>query len=606
MLLDAHIWKRTNEISIHILAANHLGTTLNENDTLWLRLCCGRCTSAFGIIENINIRFLIYLIIFAGLELTGTFVKGIWNLFVNILATILLMSVILDCNEIVFIQAMKSFRVYYSTINIIISILAFNIDYHFWVSIDSQQYTNDFLYTKCFFSVLKNGLLVFTVCILDGYKIQRYSKTLTCICVLYNDLIVYWFLSCFKYTSYNATGTIFNQSFHWHTCALSTLSSAAFIIMQCYLQIRYPTKIALLPAFIPFEFVTSPKSGDKNSINKYNDKNSEYELNEILSKPIANIVKLTMDHDDTSARALSWNVAFTPIKIYKQKTLLYFIVNTNICKCLLSDKMMNRILRILSSKYVVLGCIIPWTVYLLIAFVYELEFDGTVMILLYNLLNTALWVVTLNFNTAVTKYNLSTFNFWWKMQDTIVYCVILDILFYQDDLYWWRTDTVAQSSIITILTFIFVPMYVFVIANSKALIISKYMTNIIIAVGIVLKIGFAITFFLSPEEYSITLWKNSNFFVSDMELSCRTLLITKNIDVAIFFGLQLYCNLRHGTHGVSVRGYVNVDWTTSKIQNNNISINTRKSISIYGKNNSKQNLSITQTLLNTNGQIELN
>ena len=43
-------------------------------------------------------------------------------------------------------------------------------------------------------------------------------------------------------------------------------------------------------------------------------------------------------------------------------------------------------------------------------------------------------------------------------------------------------------------------------------------------------------------------------------LSLNTLLIEKSIDLSIFFLSQLYTNIKYGSKGIAVTGYINKNW----------------------------------------------
>ena len=495
---------------------------LDENDTLWHKLSCGCRRNCNCCSCNENFRFTLYCVIIAVWQVflaTLTNYSTMTQLTCNIIESVFLLNIILDCNWFVLWQAIKTFKVYYTIINICISILAFNIDTNFFQQIHTYD-DQGIIHLGCVISMIKNALFVLIVCIMDGYKIKSRLKVSICVFVLFHYFYFYLFRTFIDNESLNQMGKLFGRTFHWRTLAISTMSNGiAFIIVQLYLSVKYPSKFVLIPTFIPFEFVNNvPTTSTSDQNNNYN----------------SNIV----------------------IKINKQRSVLNILIEG--CGCHYRDGGLakiccNRIYGVVSSKYMIFTCMIIWVAASIENYFVFGPFLASVWGVFFQLI--AISIIILNMNITVIIHTLKQFTFWWKIQDTVIYVIALFFCFWSD--FFFAVEM-----------FVFVTGYVFMICNIRGLFVptSNKCVQYLISHGLVMfavihTCVWALKWYLIAPDKDIVLWtKRSQTGMGSGVLDAATIMVERKLDLAIFFALQLFSMIRNPNYGIEITGCVDRIW----------------------------------------------
>ena len=226
---------------------------LDEDDTLCHKVSCYRCSSCSSICFdkyniNNNIRFGLYCIFLALVQIIQVSTRSIDLLFwTNIIHLIFLSNIVLECNQFILHEAVKTFNVYYSIVNVIISIIAFEIDSGYW------QIYNSYVMGDAV-ATIDDILLIFIVCITDGYNVDKYLKSIFCSIVLFHYVYFHWYQAIETSISLHETATLFGKSLHWHTVGLATtINVCIFVLTQIYSIVQYGNKLILVPTFVSFE-----------------------------------------------------------------------------------------------------------------------------------------------------------------------------------------------------------------------------------------------------------------------------------------------------------------------------------------------------------------
>lgn len=501
----------------------HFLIELDEKQTLCCVLSCGRRRNCIQWFYTDNIRFSCYCAVIVLVELAIALglvsSSPILDIICQIIEILFFINVILDCNAFIVWEALKTFKVYYTTVNMCICVVAICIDTHVWSK--WYNYNSNCLKNIDFaLSVAKSVLFVFCVCIMDGYNITQYCKAFFCISALFHYIYFYFYKS---YTL-DETGTLFDQTFHWHTVAISAMTNGiAFMITQLYLNLKYQSKLVLIPTFVPFNC----------------DINFDHNINNNF------IHNRELEYDQDCQNTID-------IKINKNYTLLRVLINCCTCnkcnKC--AEGIFGGMYDILTSKLVLFSCLFLWSVSVFIyIFGYISKFFWVVALIVI----IVTIIINLNLNGKVIKHILKQFTFWWKMQDVIVFAVAQGLIL----------DNWIQICVILILD----TFYVFMIAGIRALIIpsSQRVRNLIsnglIVVTIMYNISVAWNFWLVDTNEQLILWKKSDL-TNTIKINLVTLMIEKKIDLVIFFMLQLYSNVVNGSHGIDVTASITIKWTT--------------------------------------------
>ena len=518
--------------------------TLNEQHTLWHVLFFHLCGHVFKHwCHNNNIRYLVYSVVLFILNIvvrlsTSIILDGT----LHSVSIIILLMIILDCNVVLFKQSLMTFQVYYKTINFCVALVAFNIDYHWFEDgYSGYNYNHDkiLLYTIGVLSITKSVLIMFVVCVLDGYNISKYLKIFSIICVLVEYIYFYYVKIYIDYKSFDVTGSIFNHPFHWHTMANSTMTSAiAFLAIQCYLIIKKPSKLILVATFIQLSFDHNQNALDNNEI-----------------------INIDITYVDTE----------TPIALVyvnNKHTIFYAICHLfNI-----GDDKALKISKMLSSKYLLYVCILFLIMYGTIGAVTNYNIAGWIMIT-SNLVGAVIIIIFMgNYNYTISKYVGKTFAFWWKLQDGLNYVIMWTIIDYYNGSFASKTPTHlthVEAWIVSILQSLGLVITVIGVATIKATFVklspkhNKWMSHATIIAAILVFVQGVITTFLSDDDYNFNITLNNDligFHDSVIILSCRTIVIEKGIDLSIFFIQQIYSNIQYGNDGVEITGFVQTKW----------------------------------------------
>ena len=545
-----------------ILSGKDLTLALYDRDTILRRLTCGKVYHVFGslrICSNYNVIATSYFILILAGAILSYFATSVkLQIVANVIGILFLSMFILECNFKIMKEAIVTFDVYYKTVNLCIAMFGYHIDSNFY-----QSYYNNNIKdynTLCMvcsgLSIIANSMIIFSVSILDGYNINKYIKLITIILAFLHFLIGYFIESYYSGESTDAIGYLFGYPFHWRTLANSTMTSAlVFLIRQIVMIINNPDTLIFIPTFVPFQTINAllTLNYNYNNSNYINNNNNTIESQTLTSYA---------DSHKTNLVALSQSVS---IDINPQETIFtrIFVSNNNDNND--NNECGKKIARIIGSTYVLYPSMFYTIFYSIIFIITRGNFNGLIGIILYILFTISCWMGILNFNWFVTKYILSTFVIWWKIQDAVIYIICYQLIDYYNNISWWElkyNTTITQCWIIIIISAINVITAVFGIGTSKAYITFKFnkryhwIANGFIIAGILHFIQTAFEYFISQNiDYYILISKKYSF-----SLSCRTITIEKSIDICFFFILQLYTNIKYGLNGIAVTGFVKQKW----------------------------------------------
>ena len=224
---------------------------------------CGKFSYPLDYLTNKNIRYICYAFLIIIMEIIAALdvIHNVAPLEISVLIFELMIFIflLLECNLSIFKQSLVTFNVYYKTINVLISIIAYAIDYNNYKDYYNynSKYANDYLYIIFVLSTIKNTSKMLIISILDGYHIHGYMRTIGIIIYFLYLCYYYYYISYFTndLESINAIGNIFGYPFSWHTIAISCMNNAIiFLLSQMYLTIRKPLKLVFIPILIKFKF----------------------------------------------------------------------------------------------------------------------------------------------------------------------------------------------------------------------------------------------------------------------------------------------------------------------------------------------------------------
>ena len=121
----------------------------------------------------------------------------------NTLIAIMLLSLIVDCNFVVFVQCLKSYQIYYKTINVTIAIIAICIDSHFAKKY-FPQYNVSIRIIWCITFIIDHTLAIFSMSLVDGYhatqRVRLIAVMIPLLYFVYLYVIIYFgILRSYKY-----------------------------------------------------------------------------------------------------------------------------------------------------------------------------------------------------------------------------------------------------------------------------------------------------------------------------------------------------------------------------------------------------------------------
>lgn len=370
---------------------------------------------------------------------------------------------------------------------------------------------------------------------------NHYTRIVTILIVLLYLCCNFYISVYFNYESLNSVGFLFGHSFHWHTIALSTMTNCiVFLISQCFAIIQKPTKLVFIPTFVPFNIIYNHYSVATPNNSKYDNRFT-----------IVNNDKYSFNDTNT-------------LEINENETLLYVMC------CRTDNDLFLKISYYLFSKPCFCVCgsyFIFLTIFCMMANIYK---NMYVAIFLYVLVTIVITIAILSLNYQILKFITKKFMFWWKIQDACVFAIMeiftaVKASHYGDSTLWCILLSIYAFNVV---------ITVFAISSIKAYVSSNnwkklniiVINTIIVMPGIASFIYVAIAWFINDSfDYVITV--NSKLTNYSFEISCKTILIEKSIDLAIFFMSQLYDNIRYGSrmNGIQVKGEVERKWNKYKI-----------------------------------------
>lgn len=313
---------------------------LDERKTICNILCGGKFSYPFDWIRQLtsnNFRYCVYLSLLATTQIVQYLANGVYALSITLAICttelVVLIIILFECNLFIFQQSLKTFGVYCKTVNILIAMIAYHIDYNFF----DTYYDFDnlpLLYLIGIVAIFKNTLAMFIISIIDGYCVDKRVCIFVISIYLLYFCYTYYYVINFECASLDKVGSIFNCSFHWHTIATTCMNSAIiFLLSQVYSHIRKPSKLVFIPSLIVFK-ITQRKSKINRIIQDMNCEDCVYTLSESQST-------VNYDYDININNGC---LESTPYKlcINKQDTLYNWIFGCNhnrnkVTKCLFSS-----------------------------------------------------------------------------------------------------------------------------------------------------------------------------------------------------------------------------------------------------------------------------
>ena len=572
---------------------------LHEEHTLWRIVSCGKFSFAFYFIKplrDMNTHYWFYVIVF-GINLFVSVCSNVtrsiyFSMAVDTFHIITAIIFVLECNVDIFKQTLKTFDMYYKTINIFIAVIAYNINCEF----ERESYDADITLLRSFgiLSVAKNTLLIFCVSALDGYNTDKIIKATALIMYSIYIFIYFYIFDYFIYadqSNVNAEGNLFGYKFHWHTISSSCMSNAMiFLQLQLYRVIRKPSKLVFVPTLIKFEFTkverisTVVKSindmdsiKDTVSITDTHDTNDDHSRNIEYDHDNKHWCMCNIGNGDVDADDQTLTAPYV-FRIDRNDTLYKLfcthIGSSNVCdaqciencrKCLYS-KVMFWFMLIYNGV---------WLTWYYIKDYYKI--NGLVQISLFSIQLIIVTIVLLYSNRQVFKLTATTMVFWWKLLDVWRMYFCLEIINFTNEISIWNlqyVQSLSQCYIIAFLKFAVVTtasLYVVSINSSVVTMKSQKYACILSSISIIMALMFAMGITL---KYFIVSDLDYVFIYHNWSISLRTILIAKGIDLSVFVSSQLYTNAKFGSKGVQVIGHVNKNWKKMKnyreyIDNNN-------------------------------------
>ena len=562
------------------LKQTRLTLELNEQQTLWNFISFGKFSSPFvfiSVLRKSNVRYMTYIGFATTVQIMTHlpyFKTVLWTIMFESLSILSFLSLILECNILIFKQSLTSFGVYYKTINISIGIIAdtFNCDWYkeyYYRSSNSNDVNVDMngLYIIGILSTIKFTLAMGFISILDGYMAQKSLKIIIII-VFLSVVFISHFLVGIVFQSYrmNDISYIFNYPLHWGTVNTSCINNATiFVLTQLYQSIRHPSKLIFIPTLIQLEETQRQTKINTISVDTCINTTANTDVD------LGGITALSDDNDDkdayhlistytkaTSIRKQSNNIVteiVLPYRLYinHKDRLYYSICVCNSINCINHE----RIVKCIFSRTLFWCILIHFAVAGSIWFIQDgkLNVYYEIVVLCINVIAAIIWLLSLN--SQIFKFHSNKIGYVWKLLDAIIICSCVIVLVYHYNTYAGSSRyTTIESVIISTLTVLDSIMIVVVVSTIQALTVTMntkwhaiIVSNFLVIDAIVYYMFFAVSYFIhTSRDYTF------------LNLSLNTLIIEKAIDLSIFFLSQLYDNIKYGSKGIAITGFVNKKW----------------------------------------------
>ena len=556
---------------------------LDEGNKLYT-LCCNTSFLCCSIPPNKRYRYYtIILFIITVIVLVND--NLIVEILLNVAYTIILSSIFLECNKIIVQNGFLNFKVCYVIFNTIVAMTSLRILNNFQE--DRYHCSNNTSYPliackiDSYISTILNAFTLLLASLMDGYLIKQKYKILLISIAIFYYVYIYIFISITynSNTNNNNTNTnntnnsdsdpmikLFGQNYrNVHSLALSaSMNVIIFIMRQAYYLIKKPTKLILISAKVKFVHSESNQflaqlanNNDHDNINIRN-QNADTAMSIPAVSAVSSIssVDLTDDRDK-----------IIQVKIDRHKTIFYTLLtkmatlnctNMNEEKAIQWSKILN------STKCWLIGLILIIIVYIIAVFVRIIT--PLYMIILFINLFIFILLFGCNLNFAIFKYSVkSSFVFWWKLQDSVSLLFIELLIDYHNNKgnFGSKLNTMGESIVISIVDISTVLIGMTCIALSHAVFIKLKFKTLFLLFGILFWFQKLLKYFFSSDDFEITFFQNSDVtFV----VSCRIIVISKSIDLIIWFVVQLV-NMIRLKHAINVSGKVTCKWVTQSESN---------------------------------------
>ena len=472
--------------------------------------------------------------------------------------------VILECNLLIFKQSLMSFDVYYKIINILIGVTADKINCDWYkplyyknldLNISSKNASNVNMigvYAVGILSIIKFTMGMGFVSIFDGYIVSTRLKIL--VLIIFVILLSINFLmvdTVFKGYRQGNVSYVFGYPLHWQTVNTACINNATvFLLTQLIQSIRRPDKLIFIPTLIKFKETQRQTKMNKITLDDHKSNSNSLQLSTygtgriLIAKMVKKMKKIEI---------------VLPYRLYiNNKDRLYYFIcvcgNEQVAKYIFSKTMFRCILIYL---------VIHLSIWLWSG--YKMNIYLQIVLLCLNIMTGI--ICMLSFNFQIFKFYARTIAYVWKLVDVIIMVICMQIIEYQRKNYHWSSKySSTESIIIATLGFFQYILIVIVVSSIQALTVIITIHSewhaIIISNSLIIM---AIVSFMINTVYYFT-HGNENYFI--WGLSLNTLIIEKGIDLSIFFLSQLYTNIKNGSKGIAVTGYVNKKWKYIKYNYN--------------------------------------
>lgn len=613
-----------------------LEITLKQDDTLRYYLCGNKFDFTSKITHRLKFicAMLAIALVTLGILLDT---KSLSCLLLSLLLLIILIAVLLECNYLILIQSLTIFDTYYKTINIMICVIAFQIDTN--AAKDSFTDSNDNYIARqgwCSIMVINSGLSVFLVSIVDGYYLTHKQQ----IFIILMPILYYLFRFLGMYFDFFYWGlsreiNILGEKVYWHTIEFTTLiNTLAFLMKQLFSTIRHPNKLIA----VAFNAKLNPIQLQKNVTDKLYLRdlhpNELIQLQQEHSNETKKHISATIDiafsrlstgtnsnsdtitktdincNDDNSAKTITAMDSLisekTSIEIYRQKShlkakdvlSLNFSVEIDTKQTVLNKIWKNSNIIMykihpLFSKATVTICAFYVMGFILISMATDEKLEPEIQGIcnIFSIICTIWILLHLNYWTA--KFLLKQFVFWWKMQNILTILIVVGVIDYHNKVFLWRYSYSSSSDQVwpwTVHSLYVINgslgMCVVLLVNGFVLTRLKYgwykyipFILIIIAQMFMVRLVFE---YFTHGNHDYTFHLRLGFIESGQgygyDVSCRTIVDTKCVDITIWLATQFFNQIRYAD-GIPVYNRVNKKWITMESKS-----------SFNNKDNNKQTL----------------
>ena len=574
---------------------NTLSLHLRKHDTLVHRIFGqGNHCQPSTIMWSVKLGILGTALFFAVLS---SYVSNIiLGLISNIIVFLTLLVIVFDCNYIIFFQSLKSYTIYYKTINIGIAVIALCIDSDFAGKYFPHNHKTIRIIWGITF-ILCHVLALFVMSLSDGYYVNKKVRLIAVLIALVYFIYLYFITYFGILRSYDNTLHITQKiTLNWHSIALSTMSNVlVFAMLQTWYVLTKPNKVVNMPLYVKIIEVDqlSLSVVEHNSSNETTTKEetSTQSLQMHLIQHNDDVIDtegfdVSDDHDiGDSNTSFGLDVDYLDydddllqlsrksqillqhfhrqlkIKIDTRLTLLNKIILYSTCICCKTyiDP------RSFKSKLILLFCFVVLAGYTVNMTFLSTELKSFSSDICFGIIaNVCLIWILLNLNFMILKNTIRTFVFWWKMQDCFVLIFLTVVINFHNGLFIWSdVDDINDTTSDTYIGACWITLFgalAAVFGFAITFLINGFVNVNVVLVGFFIVIAMVYdfmdgwTYFLDDKHDVV--WKINH---GKIELSSRSLLVAKSVDIFVFLFLQLMQHIQyHSVIRVSTK--VNKHW----------------------------------------------